>query len=91
MSSRSRAICSQSKKNREICDIPVFLIVRVRVFRQMLQLQFMIEKRGSTVKQYTRDSAISQSLAISSQRPKCANLAPAETNAYETSVVNPGV
>ena len=45
------------------------------------QLQFMIEKRRLD---YARHSTISQSRAISSQRPKCVNLAPAGTNAYET-------
>ena len=42
------------------------------------------KNRGRTFLRCPRHSRVSQSPAISSKRPKCANLAPAGTNAYKT-------
>ena len=50
----------------------------------MLQLQIIIEKRIPDLLTPFTTSTMSQSRAIVSQRPKCANLAQDGTNAYET-------
>ena len=62
----------------------LFRIVSARKIWQIFQIQCMIENRGLTFWNFPRHWKISQSRAISSQRPKCANLASAGANAYET-------
>ena len=78
MSSESCAICSQSQKIVKFAKLMalMFGIVRVRVIRQMFKLQLMIEKlRPDVLTLYT---------ILFDHRPKCANIAPARTNVYET-------
>ena len=59
----------------------IFWIVSLRVIWQKFKLQFMIEKLTSGL---LTPSSMSQSCAIFPRRPKCANLAQAGTNPYET-------
>ena len=62
----------------------IFLILRVHVILQMFQIQFMIGNRGLKFLLYPHHFTIAQSREISSQTPKCANMALAGTNAYKT-------
>ena len=55
---------------------------------KMFQLQFMIKNERSTFCHYPWHSTVSQSCAICSQMPKCADLAQTRTNAYDMRLSN---
>ena len=70
------------KKNvKYVIVMALFFLNRERTCEQMFQLQFMIQKTRP-IWHYPRHYTISQSRAICSQRPKCANLTPAGTHAF---------
>ena len=82
MTSQSRAIRSQS---REICEIRAFDFMNCGTCDLTdVPASIYDRKMDARLFDYPRYSTMSQSCAISSQRPKCANLAQAGANAYET-------
>ena len=84
MTSHSRAICSQSQKIVKLQKIMAQTSLNFDSTCYLTDVQCMIGKRGPTFWHHPRHSTVSESRTISSRRPKCANLARADANTYDT-------